>query len=92
MSFRPDPSPSMLSFISPVHNQALQTGRSPVPAQNLEPPERNMLKKERKTLHCQLKRVLKGRRCQEHLNKNSRPGDARACVFNPQTGDVFIGK
>lgn len=92
MSFRPDPSRSTLSFISPVHNQALQTGRSPVPAQSSKPPKRNMLKKERKTLHCQLKRVLKGRRCQEHLNKNSRPGDARACVFNPQTGDVFIGK
>ena len=92
MSFQPDPSRSTLSFISPVHNQALQTQRSQVPAQSLEPPKRNTLKKERKTLHCQLKRVLKGRRCQEHLNKNSRLGDARVCVFNPQMGDVFIGK
>lgn len=53
--FEPNSSQSMLSFISQVHNQILQTQCSQVPALSLEPPERDMLKKERKTLHCQLK-------------------------------------
>lgn len=55
MCFEPNPSQSMSSFTSIVYNQTLQTQRSQVPAQSLEPPKRDMLKKERKTLHCQLK-------------------------------------